>query len=200
MTRILKLWSEENNMARIIVDSSIIMASLVIIGKSFGLHANIIIESDGKNDLFITTDGAIMGIFKSPSQTGDAVKMAIPSPAFARIDKKGPVVIDMTEKEATITQNGATFTAPCYAVPFYWRRAIPETYSGQHAKLDPTLIYQFVKVSKLLGIRNGRPVVIPNGEKAASIKIGDNFLGIVMPYTSDDDGYKTVPEWLGPSH
>ncbi len=182
------------------VTDEIIRAALIITKEASSRTAFLIFENDGENAKIVATDGHIMGVFRLalPADV-PSFSFALPSAAFASVAKKHTITLEIKDSRAVISQGAASYQCNALAVPFDWRRVITDTFSGEHAYFDPDLIYNFSKIAKILG-RRLMPYVVPNGEEgAASVRIGENFFGIAMPFRvaeKGEGGYTSTPSWV----
>ena len=107
------------------------------------------------------------------------------------VQTKLPIILLSCDADgANWSLNGIAFTPIDGPYPDY-RRAIPQTHSGEAAQFDPSFIAVFAKIAKTLGVK-ALPIIRHNGEHVAQVQIPGmdaEFVGAVAPrrcWTSRD--------------
>jgi hypothetical protein len=90
------------------------------------------------------------------------------------------------------------FTPPNHTFPA-WRRVIPSNLkTRKHSRYNPELLMTFVKAAKVFNLSPTSIEVWPNGDRAAFVKIFEDYnkgFGIIMPFYGYMKTAPVVPEW-----
>lgn len=115
--------------------------------------------------------------------------------------------IDVTRERITVTDcsgliDGRALTVPRLPTDGGILCRIPDLILGQHSSPDVALVDMFAGGEilgrfKVAGAAYGKPVGIEahSGSRALLVRVGESFLGLLMPQTIYDDGRVELAEW-----
>jgi DNA polymerase III sliding clamp (beta) subunit (PCNA family) len=155
---------------------------------------------------FAATNGVVMGVCRIEQDNPDiteTIKCIIPAELIAGIKGHDTLTLEIGEpsderrlqRELTISQGGAKQSMQSIPEDYPdYRRAIPETTSGEPAQFDVDLLIQLKKFGKALRANKGFFAIAYNGENTAMADFHmENLIVVINPFRNDEK-YRAAPE------
>ena len=141
----------------------------------------VLVEVASTEIRIVATNGATAGVCRSLSEQERMPDVAIPVASVKLALANKSEVLALEEKSGEWYIGGVRFAPLDRQYPDY-RRIIPKGYSNEPAQYDVTLLQQFLKAGKALGVKS-QPILRHNGDSGAQVQFygRDDFVGVIMP-------------------